>query len=134
MAIAGKNGKLQIGDSTPITVVGIKNWSLDLSLDTLDTTTLGKDWKEYITGLKEWSASADGDFNIHTDTTGQEALQKAFLEGTTVKVYLYVDGVHAYVGDAYVSSLSIEDPVDDIVSVSIDFTGSGEITFGGDSE
>ncbi|MFI3162892.1 MAG: phage tail tube protein [Bacillota bacterium] len=100
----------------------------------METTTLGDDWKNYIAGLKEWSASADGNFEIAVDKEGQEALQNAFLEGTTVKVYLYVDGVHAYVGDAYVSSLSIEDPVDDIVSVSIDFTGSGEITFGGDSE
>ena len=53
MAIAGKNGKLQIGWTTPVTVVGIKNCSLDLALDTLETTMLGSDWKEYITGLKE---------------------------------------------------------------------------------
>ena len=129
MAIAGKNGKLQIGGTTPVTVVGIKNWSLDLALDTLETTTLGSDWKEYITGLKEWSASADGDFNIHTDATGQRALQDAYLSGTSVDVILCVDDVHAYGGKAFVSSLAIEDPVDDVVSVSMEFTGSGEIAF-----
>lgn len=129
MAIAGKNGKLQIGSTTPATVVGIKSWSLDLSLDTLETTALGDDWKKYITGLKEWTASADGDFNIHTDTTGQEALQNAFISGEEVSCSFFVDDTHAYKGNAVIASLSVEDPVDDVVSVSIEFTGSGELTF-----
>ncbi len=129
MAIAGKNGKLQIGDDTPVTVVGIKNWSLDLSLDTLETTALGSDWKEYITGLKEWTASADGDFNVHTDANGQKALQDAYLNGTPVAVSLYVNDTCFYGGSAVISSLGIEDPVDDVVSVSIEFTGCGEIAF-----
>lgn len=129
MAIAGKSGKLVIGTATPVTVVGIKNWSLDLSLDTLETTALGDDWKNYITGLKEWSASAEGDFNVSTDETGQAALQKAFLEGTEVEASFYVDETHFYGGKAIINSLSIEDPVDDVVSISIEFTGNGEISF-----
>ena len=42
MAIAGKNGKVVIGGSSE-KVVGIKNWSLELSLETLETTALGDD-------------------------------------------------------------------------------------------
>jgi len=129
MAIAGKSGKLAIGTETPVTVVGIKNWSIDLSLDTLETTALGEDWKSYIAGLKEWTASAEGDFNIHTDQTGQAALQTAFLNGTAVDAQFYVDGTHYYGGKTIISSLSIEDPVDDVVSISIEFTGNGAISF-----
>nr|DAN69538.1 MAG TPA: major tail protein [Caudoviricetes sp.] len=80
MAIAGKNGKVIIGDSGSTKVVGIKSWSLELSLDTLETTALGDDWKKYIAGLKEWSASS-------------------------------------------------EDPVDDVVNISIEFTGNGVLIF-----
>ena len=47
MAIAGKNGKVIIGSGTT-KVVGIKNWSLELSLETFETTALGDDWKNYI--------------------------------------------------------------------------------------
>lgn len=130
MAIAGKNGRVEIGSgSTSKSVVGIKNWSLELSLETLETTALGDDWKNYITGLKEWTASSEGDYSVPKDTEGQETLQNAFLSGTTVSLKLYVNGSSYYGGTAIINSMSIEDPVDDVVSISIEFTGNGELTF-----
>jgi len=129
MAIAGKSGKVTIGTDDPATVVGIKNWSLELSLDTLETTALGDEWKNFITGLKEWSASSEGDYEVGTDTNGQKALQDAYLSGDTVDIKLYVDDTHYYSGEAYINSLSVEDPVDDVINISIEFTGSGELSF-----
>lgn len=129
MAIAGKNGKVVLGSSSSDKVVGIKNWSLELSLDTLETTALGDDWKKYITGLKEWTASSEGDYGVPTDTAGQQALQTAFLNGDVVTLKLYVDDKNYYTGEAFISSLSIEDPVDDVVSISIEFTGNGALSF-----
>ena len=129
MAVAGKNGKVEIGADASKKVVGIKNWSLELSLDTLDTTCLGDDWKKYITGLKEWTASSEGDYEVPVDKEGQAALQDAYLSGQTVRVKLIVDSTNYYTGEAYISSLSIEDPVDDVVSISIEFTGDGGLTF-----
>lgn len=129
MAIAGKNGKVVLGSSSSGKVVGIKNWSLELSLDTLETTALGDDWKKYISGLKEWTASSEGDYGVPTDTTGQQALQTAFLNGEVVTLKLYVDDKNYYTGEAFISSLSIEDPVDDVVSISIEFTGNGALSF-----
>ena len=129
MAVAGKGGKVVIGDGAAKKVVGIKSWSLELSLDTLETTALGDDWKNYITGLKEWSASSEGDYEVPVDEEGQAASQSAFLNGTTVVVKLYVDGKNYYMGEAYINSLSIEVPVDDVVSISIEFTGTGALSF-----
>lgn len=129
MAVAGKNGKVVVGSSSTTKVVGIKNWSLELSLETLETTALGDDWKNYITGLKEWTASSEGDYEVPVDTAGQAALQTAYLNGATVVVKLYVDATNYYMGEAYISSLSIEDPVDDVVSISIEFTGTGALSF-----
>ena len=129
MAVAGKNGKVVIGESSTQKVVDIKNWSLELSLETLETTALGDDWKNYITGLKEWTASSEGDYEVPVDTQGQKALQDAYLNGTTVILKLYVDATNYYQGTAYISSLSIEDPVDDVVNISIEFTGTGALSF-----
>ena len=127
MAIAGKYGKICI--STGKQIASTKSWSLELSLDTLETTALGDEWKKYIAGLKEWNASCEGDYVIHTDTTGQKALQDAYLSGTEVTIELYVDSSNYYTGKAYISSLSIEDPVDDVVSFSCEFTGTGALSF-----
>ena len=82
-----------------------------------------------IAGLKEWNASCEGDYAIHTDANGQKALQDAYLSGTEVTIELYVDAENYYKGTAYISSLSIEDPVDDVVSFSCEFTGTGQLTF-----
>ena len=126
MAVAGKLGKVVLETNK---VVGLKNWSLELSIDSLETTELGSDWKSYISGLKEWSASSEGDYAVHADATGQQALQDAYLAGTDVTVKLYVDATHYYTGKAIVTSMSVEDPVDDVVSISIEFTGNGELTY-----
>ena len=129
MAIAGKNGKVCLGTSK---IIGIKNWSLSLSVSTLDTTSLGDDWKSYILGLKEWTATSDGDYtitNVNSNEDVQNGLQSAYLTGVTVILRLYVDETHYYTGSAVVTSLSIDDPVADIVGVSISFTGTGPLTF-----
>ncbi|GAB6157854.1 hypothetical protein JCM39194_10540 [Desulfotomaculum varum] len=126
MAISGKSGKLVIGTNT---VTEIKNWSLDLGLDTIDTTALGDEWKTFISGLKEWSASAEGSWNIAVDTMGQKVIQDAYLSGSLVSLKLYVDATHYYSGEAYISSLGIEDPVDDTVNVSFEFQGTGVLAY-----
>lgn len=126
MAIAGKGGKVMVGAAT---VTEITTWSLDLGIDTMDTTSLGKDWKEYITGLKEWSSSAEGTWNVATDTTGQKALQDAYLAGTSVTIKHYVNSTNYYSGSAYITSVSVEDPVDDVVSFSVEFQGTGALTY-----
>lgn len=127
MALAGKYGKICI--STGKQIASTKSWSLELSLDTLETTALGDEWKKYIAGLKEWNASCEGDYAINSDATGQKALQDAYLSGTEVTIELYVDSSNYYTGKAYISSLSIEDPVDDVVSFSCEFTGNGTLEF-----
>ena len=126
MAIAGKGGKLGLGSAI---VVDISSWSLELGTDTLDVTAFGDDWKKFIAGLKEWSASAEGFFSVHTDATGQRALQDAFLAGTEVSIKLNVNNTNYYNGNAFISGLSVEDPVDDTVSISFEFQGTGALTY-----
>ena len=74
------------------------------------------------------SASSEGDYEVPVDEQGQAALQAAFLSGATVTVKLFVDAKN-YTGESYINSLSIEDPVDDVVSISIEFTGTGGLSF-----
>ena len=125
-AIAGKGGKV-VNDTND--VANISSWDLDVSVDMQDTTALGDDWKENISGLAEWSASAEGSWDIESDTNGQTAFQTSFLAGTSVTLKLYVNAANYYSGSAYISSMSVSTPVDGKVDVSYEFTGDGELSY-----
>jgi len=72
---------------------------------------------------------AEGSWNVAVDAQGQKALQDAYLSGATVSLKLYVDVAHYYSGEAFISSLSVEDPVDDTANMSFEFQGTGALTY-----
>lgn len=125
-AIAGKGGSAKIGANT---IAEVTSWSLDISSDMLDSTSLGDNWREFIAGLKGATASIEVKWDLPTDTNGQVALQTAMLNGTTVTLNLYTNGTKYYSGSAYVSSLSIEDPVEDLVTATFEAQFTGAITY-----
>lgn len=125
-AIAGKGGKV-VNDSND--VANIASWDLDISVDMQDVTALGDSWKENISGLKEWSASAEGHWDVASDTNGQTAFQTSFLAGTAVTLKLYVNSTNYYSGSAFISNMSVSDPVDGKVDVSFEFTGNGALSY-----
>lgn len=135
MAIAGKSGKITINGEAGAEqkVMGITNWSLSLLISTLDTTSLGDDWKTYLVGLKEWTASASGNYEVTNASTtsiaSQSALQDAFLNGTPVDIKLYVNAEHYYQGTAVIASMTIDDTLEDVVNISFEFTGCGALSF-----
>lgn len=127
MAIAGFGGGVYIGDTTPIKVAEIANWSLDMSSDDIDITSFDSNgWKEFMQGLKEWSGSFEGNFEPN-DTNGQVALINAWLTGQKVKLELQVNSNVKFSGEALITP-SIETPVDDKASFSCDFQGTGPLT------
>ena len=98
-------------------------------MDMGDSTTLGDSWKESIALLGEWSASSEGNFDIHEDTNGQTALQTAFLAGSSVTLKLYINSTNYYSGTAYIKSMGVDTKVSDIVTVKFEFQGSGALSY-----
>jgi len=128
MALAGKGGALYIGDS-PTKVAELTSWSVEASADALDVTSFDSDgWQENIQGLKSWSGSAEGNWKVNADRQGQKALQDAWLSGDPIKVQFRINASNYYEGMALVTSLSVEAPVDDKVSFSVELTGTGPLT------
>ncbi|MBZ4662769.1 MAG: hypothetical protein JG776_451 [Caloramator sp.] len=127
MAITGKSGLVKIGTNT---VTEIQNWKLDLEADLKETTNFSSNgWKTQIAGIKSWSASAEGTWNVSSDTNGQKALQDALLNGTTVSLELNVNGTNKYTGTAYIKKISIDEQVDDAVKFSVDLEGTGALSY-----
>ncbi|OPZ46816.1 MAG: Phage major tail protein 2 [Bacteroidetes bacterium ADurb.BinA104] len=125
MALTGKDGGVYSGANK---VAELSNWSLDLGTDTPETTNFDSNgWKEYIAGLKEWSGSAEGNWKM-SDTNGQKAIQDAWRNGTTLNLEFRVNPTNKYAGSVLITSIGIETPVDDKVTVSFEFQGTAALT------
>lgn len=123
MAVSGCGGAVKISSTK---VAEIANWSLDLGADDIDITSFDSQcWKEYLSGLKEWSGSIEGNFDS-TDTNGQKAILAAWLAGTSLEITFEVSSGVAFEGEAFVKP-SIEVPVDDKASFSCDIQGTGAL-------
>lgn len=124
-ALSGIGGNFKVSTNT---VAEIDKWSLDISAELLETQSFGDTWKEKIAGLKEWSGSGEGRWDM-TDTTGQKALQDALLGGTTVAVRLYVDADTYYSGNAFIKQISPSAELAGTVDVQFQFEGTGALTY-----
>lgn len=124
-ALAGLSGSVKVGTNT---VAEIAEWSLDIGLDTSDVSAFGDSWKRFVAGLRSWSGSATGRWDM-TDTNGQVALQNAILNGTTVTLRLYVNGTNYYSGTAYITGGSESASVSGTVDVDFSFTGTGALSY-----
>jgi predicted secreted protein len=125
-AIAGKGGSAKVGANT---IASINNWSLDVTMNTAETTALGDSVKSHIATIYEWSGQLEGAFRVHDDTNGQTALQTAFLAGTPVTLNLYVNASNYYSGSAIITSMPVKVAVEDKVGISFAFQGSGALTY-----
>ena len=125
-AIAGKGGSAKIGANT---IAEVSSWGLDISADMLNSTSLGDNWREFVAGLNGATGSVEVKWDIPNDANGQTALQTAMLNGTTVTLNLYVNSSNYYSGTAYVSNLSVEDPVEDLVTATFEAQFTGAVTY-----
>ena len=104
--------------------------SLSVSMETRDTTN--KDsagWQENLEGLKAWSLSGDGlvTYSISGDYDTPDDLFTLLSNRTKVKVQFgsMTSGEIDYTGDAYLTSYEQEAGVEENVTYSFGFTGTG---------
>ncbi len=107
--------------------------SLSVSMETRDVTS--KDsagWQENLEGLKSWSLSGDGlvTYSISGDFDTPDDLFTLLSNRTLVKVKFgsATSGEIDYTGDAYLVSYEQEAGVEENVTYSFGFTGTGVLT------
>lgn len=117
--VAGKGGLVKEGSNT---VSQVRAWTLDFTCDPLETTDFGDSGhKTYIAGLDGWSGSLEAH---HASGAAPLTL------GTTYTLHLILDNANnkEYSGSAIVTGLHPNVSVDGVVTVSVDFQGSGTLT------
>ena len=122
----GSEGVVKIGSNT---IAEVRDWSLEETAETIDSTELSDSAKTFEVGTTSWSGSLNC-FWDETDTTGQGAC----TVGASVTLNLYPEG--ATTGDTYatgtalINSLSKSGGSDGRGEASFSFQGTGALTGG----
>jgi hypothetical protein len=124
MAVTSTTGNFAITglDSTVV----VRNASIDISRDTLETTNLGESSRAYVTGLRGASGSAtllyenslldDVYAKINTDSQGSITATLTLTTGKTIS------------GSVLITSVGSTVTVGDVTSTNVAFTFTGDLT------
>lgn len=136
-ALVGNNGVVKIANAsgTLKTIAGVRNFSIDMTSDTIETTTMGVDVRTYVKGMSAWSGSADIYLDTQNLTGGANVVAALMPTGGLVgdtpialEVYL-ADTSDKFAGNAVITGYSAKSSMDGLVEATISFQGSGAVTF-----
>ena len=136
--LTGNNGNIKLDASvggSVATIAAVRNFSVELTRDTIETTTMGVDVRTYFTGLSSWSGSADIYFDP-VASTGHLAVHSVLnpTSGTVGQSTLTFEGYMAdaagkFSGEVIITGFTVNATMDGMVEASISFQGSGACTF-----
>lgn len=121
----GSEGVVKIGTNT---ISEVKDWSISITADTLEDTTMGDTARTYLSSLTQ----ASGSITCHwdeTDTTGQGAM----TAGAAVTLNLYPEGsgsgAHYYSASVIITEETANAAFDGMVERSFNFSATGAVSF-----
>lgn len=136
--ITGNNGVIKLDASVGgsiATIANVRNFSIELTRDTIETTTMGVDVRTYVNGLSSWSGSADIYFDpaASTGTIATHAVLNP-TSGTVGQSTLSFEGIlnstaGTFGGEIIITGFTVNSTMDGMVEASISFQGSGACTF-----
>lgn len=137
--ITGNNGVIKmdasVGAGSTTAIANVRNFSIELTRDTIETTTMGVDVRTYVNGLSSWSGSADIYFDpaASTGTIATHAILNP-TSGTVGQSTLTFEGIlnstaGTFGGEIIVTGFTVNSTMDGMVEASISFQGSGACTF-----
>ena len=130
--LSGNDGSVVVGSTT---VAAVRNFSVEITADTIETTVMGQETRSYVKGLSSFSGSAD----IYFDPSEFDGAESTFNPTTgavgdaPIAVKLYVDqdatNDQVFTGNVIVTGYTVNSSMDGMVEASISFQGSAGATF-----
>lgn len=106
---------------------GLNTFNLNINNATLDITSFGNNWKEYIDGVKDFSGSASG-YLDYLDAVQKEIVDNILSSNKTdLTLDFKVTKDLTLTGSVKISSLSTTVAVTDKVGISFNFVGNGAL-------
>lgn len=102
--------------------------TLSLEKDVIEILQFGAQYREKVPAIKNWTASSEGTVAFASGES-QHKLYQAYESGELVELVILLDEVTSFTGKALISSLSISGAPDDAMNISVEFEGSGGVTF-----
>jgi len=120
---SGKLGAVYVGG---VAVAEIRDWSVEQTGDTTESSVMGTEWRTHLATLKSWTSS----FNAFWDL--DDAAQASLDVGAEVTLALYPTGNTStekyYTGSAIVTSVSSSASFDGMIEASFTVQGTGALT------
>jgi len=121
------DGTFDVDDVYAVKLIGgIKSWTLDYTVDMLDSTDFTdgnttNSQRTFMPGLSAWSGSFEG---------AKDGAPLALSFSTPVHITLQESATsgQGWVGMVYITGIHPSVSVDGLVTYSYDFTGQGELT------
>lgn len=137
--LAGNNGVIKVdasvGAGSTTAIANVRNFSIELTSDTIETTTMGVDVRTYVKGMSAWSGSADIYFDpaASTGTIATHSILNP-TQGTVGQGTLTFEGIlnttaGTFSGEIIITGFTVNSTMDGMVEASISFQGSGACTF-----
>lgn len=131
-SIVGNAGVISVNAQN---VAEIRNYSLEITSDTIETTTMAgsNSGRTYTKGLSSFSGSADVYFDAtHFSTADLDGLVNGDVGDAAVELIVYPSGNSAgnqkWSGNIHVTGYSISASFDGMVEASISFQGTGQLS------
>lgn len=131
--LVGNDGSISIGG---VGLINVRNFTCDITADTIETTTMGVDSRTYVRGLAGWSGSADVYVDPANLTGGASAISKLITTGgsvgdsvATFRGNLSASGANNLQGNIIVTGFSVKSSMDGLVEGTVSFQGSGAVAF-----
>lgn len=134
-SLTGNNGSITINS---VNVANVRNFSIEMTADTIETTVMGQDVRTYVGGLSSFSGSAD----IYFDPSQYDSAETTFnpttglvgASGVAAKFYLAENysstSDYAFTGTIIVTGYTVNTSFDGMVEASISFQGTYDGTNG----
>lgn len=113
-------------------IVGEQSNSIDYTNNALDASDKSTEWDQFISGNKNWTATAT--FNLDNAATAQQkTLLQSLISGAAVSIFIGELGsgnaiAEGMAGSAIITSISETAERNGIITREITFTGSGAPT------
>jgi hypothetical protein len=137
--LTGNNGVVKIDNNagSPIALAAVRNFTVEITSDTIETTSMGNDVRTFVKGLSQFSGSADIYFDpaeYPTASTGLVALNPTgstqLVGNSPLTVELFLNNTASkFSGEVIITGFTVNTSMDGMVEASISFQGSGAAAF-----